>query len=137
MATLVDTSMTSLSISGDCVPTSIDWQATSNWTYSNSWVDYTDTLYAPPRYCRFKDWVFIEGAVQGGTINATNTIATLPVGYRMSSAGSGNTNGTIFTQLSNGGVWEMRVYTSGVLQLSGTMGGNTWASIACSFYVGP
>jgi len=137
MASLQATTLPSISISGDCLPTSINWQSSSNWTYANSWVDYTDASYAPPRYCKFKDWVYIEGLVKGGTTTASNTIATLPTGYRMTSAGSGNTTGTIFTNWHSSGMFEMRVYTSGALQINGTLGSNTWLSVYCSYYAGP
>jgi hypothetical protein len=89
-------------------------------TLSSPWTVY-GSGYMPPRYKRQAGIVYIEGLVRGSTTGAliTGTIFTLPVGYRP------DTGNRICITHASGGVTDLRIYTSGVVSVSGYLAGGT------------
>lgn len=94
--------------------------------FANSWVNYSALR---TRFIKDASGVVhIEGLVKDGTVGSTNTVFTLPVGYRP-------TNGNLlFATDSNSAFGRLSVLTDG--RLVPYAGNNTFFSVNCSFWVG-
>ncbi|MEI9417089.1 SGNH/GDSL hydrolase family protein [Mesorhizobium sp. Cs1321R2N1] len=77
---------------------------------SNGWVDYASG-WAPPMYSISDDgYVQVQGRIKSGTITANTTVATLPAGFRPSSA-------IDFVVPTSGGIGQLYVNTDGTVKI--------------------
>jgi hypothetical protein len=91
-------------------------------TFTNSWVAFANATYRDPQYRRNSlGRVELRGLMKSGTVNVP--AFTLPAGYRPGV-------GEIFTQQASSGLADLRVFSSGAVQVSAYYAGGTNASVS-------
>ena len=106
-----------LTLYGDLAWSSGGFAATwTALTYNTNWSSYGGA-YGAMRYCRIGDWVLVNGMAKRTSGNSTNTVGTLPVGYRPT------TQKSYYTNMSVGGVesaYKLEVTASGNIAITYT-----------------